>query len=238
MSTKLPKLDLRNIEPMTDNQRRIFDSFENGKNLFINGSAGTGKTFVSIYLALREIYTKPVFDTDIYNITIVRSAVPSRDIGFLPGNLEEKAAVYEGPYRDIVNELLQSDIYDSLKKQGHINFSTTSFMRGLTIDHSIVIVDESSNLTFRELNTIMTRMGDSSRIIFCGDFFQSDLKGSNERKGIYTFMKILSNMNDFDHVEMTERDIVRSGIVRDYIISMNQTLSGSLNGIQPQPVTA
>lgn len=241
MSNKLPKLNIRPIRPMTENQGKIFDAFYDDKNLFINGSAGTGKTFVSLFLALNELQDQTLDDMTYHNITIVRSAVPSREVGFLPGDLNEKLAVYEHPYRIIVDHLFESDgTYDALKRQEYINFVSTSYMRGLTIDNSIVIVDESENLQFKELNTVMTRMGQNSKIIFCGDFFQSDLKGSNERNGMKTFMKIVTNMYQFEHIEMNESDIVRSQLIKDYIMKMNEILSGRNinNGVQPNPVTA
>ena len=237
---KIPQLNIRRVNPMTENQSRIFEAFGNGQHLFITGSAGTGKTFVSLYLALNEKMNKPVYNTDIYDITIVRSAVPTRDIGFLPGDLAEKTAIYEQPYRDIVDNLYERvGMYDSLKANGEINFLTTSFMRGLTIDHSIVIVDETQNMNVSELSTIITRLGPSSRIIFCGDFFQTDLERERERNGLVTFMKILSEMEEFDLIEMTENDIVRSGIAKSFIMHRNHIESNrSIDGVFANAVSA
>lgn len=239
MSNKLPQLNIRTVKPLTENQERIFDSFDSGKHLFVNGSAGTGKTFVSLYLALREKYNKPVAETDIYDITIVRSAVPSRDMGFLPGSLEEKTEVYEQPYRDIVDDLYQRNgMYDALKSRSEINFITTSYLRGLTIDNSVVIVDETQNMNSAELATIITRLGEHSRVIFCGDFFQSDLTGK-EVSGMLTFMKILANMDEFELIELEEQDIVRSGIAKSFIIQMNHFFSNrSTDGIYANAATA
>lgn len=239
MSKKLPELKVKSIQPITDHQKSIFSEFEKGKHLFINGSAGTGKTFVSLYLALKELYMKPVAETDIYGITIIRSAVPTRDIGFLPGDLETKTAVYEEPYRSIVDDLFERKVYDELKKQGHVNFMTTSYLRGLTIDHNIVIVDEMQNMTEHEIDSIMTRIGNSSRVIFCGDFMQSDLVKLNDKRAMFFLMDIVDRMGSFAHIEMNEDDIVRSGLVRDFIIMRNKLYvernSNNAKGVQLQP---
>jgi len=221
VSTKLPSLNVEKIHPITDNQEVIFTEFRKGKNLFINGSAGTGKTYVSLYLALNEIFNKPVRDTDRYNITIVRSAVPTRDVGFLPGDLREKMAVYEEPYKAITDTLMNNEgMYDELKKRQYIDFMSTSYVRGLTIDHSVIIVDEVQNMSKMELRSIVTRMGESSRIIFCGDFFQSDLPAG--KSGMKEFMDILKRTDDVSFVELLQDDIVRSGFVKRYIMAENE----------------
>lgn len=244
MSNKLPSLNLDKIKPITKNQEDIFRNFDRGKNLFINGSAGTGKTFVSLYLALNEVFNKPVYETDVYNITIVRSAVPTRDVGFLPGDLNEKLAVYEQPYRDIVDSLMQqTGIYDKLKQNEYISFLSTSFIRGLTIDNSVIIVDEIQNMSEHELDSIITRVGEGSRIIFCGDFFQSDLTNRRERAGLASFMSILDTMECFAHVELKEDDIVRSGLVKEFLIQKNRMERhieprSFVGGLYPNPITA
>lgn len=200
--------ELQEIEPLTKSQLQVFES---DKHLLLHGCAGTGKTFISLYLALDDILKNN------YNrITIVRSIVPTRDIGFLPGREDEKAKVYEQPYIGILTELFGrgDDPYSQLKMKGLIDFTTTSFMRGITFRDSIVIVDECQNMTYHELDSIITRMDDNSRIIFCGDFYQSDLKGS----GINKFMSILKKMPEFDFVEFGLEDIVRSALVKSYLI--------------------
>lgn len=244
MSNKLPVLNIETIRPITKNQETIFQQFNAGKNLFINGSAGTGKTFVSLYLALNEIFNKPVYETDVYNITIVRSAVPTRDVGFLPGDLNEKIAVYEQPYRNIVDSLMrQEGIYDKLKQNEYINFMSTSFIRGLTIDHSIIIVDEMQNMSEHELDSIITRVGEGSRILFCGDFFQTDLTDRREKAGLASFMNILDTMDCFAHIELKEDDIVRSGLVKEFLIQKNRLKRqleprSFIGGLYPNPITA
>lgn len=216
MSKKLPQLDIKRIQPKTENQQHIFEAFKRGSNLFINGSAGTGKTFVSMYLALNEMYNKPLIETDIHRITIIRSIVPSRDIGFLPGSIEEKSAAYEAPYRDITDDLFEREgMYDSLKRQGHIQFYTTSFMRGLTIDNSIVVIDEVQNMTDMEIHSIATRIGDNSRVVFIGDFFQSDI--GTEKSGMSKFVMILKDTTQTEFVELGVDDVVRSGFVKEYL---------------------
>jgi predicted ribonuclease YlaK len=207
---------LKEIDPITDNQEIVFKDFFNGKNLLIHGLPGTGKSFISLYLALSEIQNFKTY----HNITIIRSVVPSRDMGFLPGSIKEKSKIYELPYQAICAELYgRGDAYEVLKNKGLIDFQTSSFLRGLTLDNSIIIVDECQNMTYQELSTIITRTGEHARIIFCGDYRQTDLKYSDEKKGIMDFMAILKRMNKyFTSIEFTEEDIVRSGLVKDFII--------------------
>lgn len=210
-------LKIRSIQPKTQNQKRAFDHYDEEYNLLLHGLAGTGKTFISLYLALSDILSQ---DCDQHNVTLVRSVVPTRDMGFLPGSEKEKSKVYEAPYSSICSELFgRGDAYEILKTKNLINFITTSYIRGLTLDDTIVIVDEASNLNFHELDSIITRLGENSRIMFCGDFRQSDLIRDEERKGLLTFMKILDTIEEFQTVEFEEDDIVRSSIVKDYIIS-------------------
>jgi phosphate starvation-inducible PhoH-like protein len=201
-------LDLAVLDPMTNNQSRAFAS---KKHLVLEGAAGTGKSYCSIYLGLEDIS-----DGKYQSMTIIRSCVPTRDIGFLPGNTEEKTAVYEAPYQEICNSLFgRGDAYQILKKKDIINFITTSFIRGITLDNTVIIVDEVQNMTFQELDSIITRVGANCRIIFCGDYNQSDLKGN----GLKDFLKILNAMGDFDTISFTKEDIVRSGLVKSYIIN-------------------
>jgi phosphate starvation-inducible protein PhoH len=207
---------LKDIEPITKNQEIVFRDFSIGKNLLIHGLPGTGKSFISLYLALSEIENFKTYK----NITIIRSVVPSRDMGFLPGSIVEKSKIYELPYMSICNELYgRGDAYDILKNKKIIDFQTSSFLRGLTLDNSIIIIDECQNMTFQELSTIITRTGSNSRVIFCGDYRQTDLKYSDEKSGIFHFMDILNNMTKyFSCVEFQAEDIVRSGLVKDFII--------------------
>lgn len=213
-------LKLKNIKPKTKNQERIFKDFVNERNLLIHGYPGTGKSFVSLYLALNEIENFKSY----HNVTIIRSVVPSRDMGFLPGSIKDKSKVYEMPYQSICSELYgRGDAYDILKNKKIINFETSSFLRGLTFENTIVIVDECQNMTFQELSTIITRVGNNSKIIFCGDYRQTDLKYENERSGIFYFMEIIMRMkNYFSLIELDEEDIVRSGLVKDFIIKKAQ----------------
>lgn len=208
-------MDLISIKPRTQNQKRTFEEYAKNKNLLLHGVAGTGKTFISLYLALKELYSP---NNTKENIIIVRSVVPSRDMGFLPGNQKEKAKAYEAPYYSIFTELFnRGDAYEYLKKRESVNFLSTSFIRGTTFTNSIIVVDECQNMNWQELDTVMTRIGSNSKIIFSGDFRQSDLK-INERDDLKKFINILSNMNDFSHIEFAVDDIVRSDIVKDYIV--------------------
>ena len=211
------------VTPATDNQRKVFQDYKDGKNLFLYGAAGTGKTFITLYLALQEALRN---ETPYDCVYIVRSAVPTREIGFLPGDEEDKTALFQVPYQNMVkfmfeqpNEQAFNILYDRLKNQGSMMFLTTSFLRGITLDNAIIIVDEAQNLTFHELDTIITRVGMDSKIMFCGDFFQTDLQKSVEKEGIKHFMSILRGMDSFATIEFTLGDIVRSGMVKEYLIS-------------------
>ena len=211
------------IKPITDNQKQVFATWKKGQNQFLFGSAGTGKTFVSLYLALNDIFDlkKPH-----ERVILVRSLIPTREIGFLPGDEEDKAALYQVPYQNMVqfmfempNEQAFNGLYDKLKGQSSLFFLSTSFLRGLTFDNSIIIVDECQNLNFHELDTIITRVGQDSKIVFCGDFDQSDLQKTNEKNGLHDFLRILEEMEEFNCTEFTIGDIVRSGFVRNYLIN-------------------
>jgi|TARA_R110000782_G_scaffold44426_1_gene99400 predicted ribonuclease YlaK len=213
---------LTKIKPVTDSQKQVFDTWKEGKNQFLFGCAGTGKTFISVYLALQDVLKN---DTPFDKVVVVRSLIPTREIGFLPGDEEDKAALYQVPYSNMMqfmfeqpNEQAFSMLYDRLKAQGSFYFLSTSFLRGLTFDNSIIIVDECQNLNFHELDTIITRVGQDSKIVFCGDFGQSDLTRTNERNGLMNFLQILQEMKEFNCVEFDIGDIVRSGFVRNYLI--------------------
>ena len=226
-STKKTKeINLNNlvsIKPITDNQKIIFDSWKEGKNHFLFGAAGTGKTFISLYLAMQNVLD---LKSPYERVFVVRSLIPTREIGFLPGDEEDKAALYQVPYQNMVkfmfeqpNEQSFINLYDRLKGQGSLYFLSTSFLRGLTFDNAIIIVDECQNMNFHELDTITTRVGQDSRIVFCGDFDQSDLQKMNEKNGLHDFLRILEEMDEFNCVEFTIGDIVRSGFVRSYLIN-------------------
>ena len=215
--------NLTTVKPIGDNQKEVFSTWKKGKNQFLFGAAGTGKTFISLYLALNDVFDlKKPYD----KVVLVRSLIPTREIGFLPGDEEDKAALYQVPYQNMVqfmfelpNEQQFNTLYDKLKGQGSLFFLSTSFLRGLTFDNSIIIVDECQNLNFHELDTIITRVGQDSKIVFCGDFDQSDLIRQNERNGLHNFLRILNEMEEFNCVEFTLGDIVRSGFVRTYLIN-------------------
>lgn len=210
-------LIIEEIEPMTYNQKEVFGSYNTGNNILLHGCAGTGKTFLSLYLAIRDVVNKV---DQKKRVIIVRSVVPTRDMGFLPGSVNEKTKVYETPYRDLMSSMFnRGDAYDILKSKGMIEFVTTSFVRGQTWDDAIVIIDEAQNLSFQELNSVITRVGENSRIILCGDGKQDDLSSERykEYSGLTQFTTILNNMQSFDSIEFKTDDIVRSGLVREYI---------------------
>ena len=214
---------LLDIDPLTDNQRKLFDAYAEGKHLVAYGCAGTGKTFITLYNALREVLDER---TPYEKIYLVRSLVATREIGFLPGSYEDKSDIYQIPYKNMVKYMFQmpSDaefemLYGNLKSQETIKFWSTSFLRGTTLDNAIVIVDEFQNCTAHELDSIITRVGENSKIMFCGDASQSDLQKSNERNGIVDFMSILRKMPSIDIIEFGVDDIVRSGLVKEYILA-------------------
>ena len=201
------------VKPITDTQKIVFETWKKGQNQFLFGAAGTGKTFISLYLALKDIFDQK---TKYEKVILVRSLIPTRDIGFLPGDEEDKSALYQVPYQNMVqfmfempNEQAFNSLYDKLKGQGSLYFLSTSFLRGLTFDNSIIIVDECQNLNFHELDTIITRVGQDSKIVFCGDFDQSDLLKHNEKNGLHDFLRILEEMEEFNCSEFTIGDIVR-----------------------------
>ena len=218
---------LVDISPLTDNQKLLFDSYNQQKNVVAYGVAGTGKTFITLYKALKDVLDET---TPYERVYIVRSLVSTREIGFLPGDHEDKADIYQIPYKHMVKYMFQmpSDadfemLYGNLRSQETIKFWSTSFIRGTTLDNAIIIVDEFQNLNFHELDSIITRVGENSKICFCGDATQSDLTKTNDRNGIVDFMNILRKMVSFDIIEFDVNDIVRSGLVKEYIVAKLQS---------------
>jgi predicted ribonuclease YlaK len=214
---------IRKIEPLTDNQELFFKEYKEDKNLVAYGCAGTGKTFITLYNAILDVLDPK---TPYEKIYIVRSLVPTREIGFLPGDHEDKSSLYQIPYKNMVKYMFEMPddnafemLYANLKAQGTISFWSTSFIRGTTLDNVIVIVDEFQNLNFHELDSMITRVGESSKIHFCGDATQTDLIKTAEKNGIVDFIRILKNMPSFSMVEFEAEDICRSGLVKEYIIA-------------------
>ena len=209
------------IDPLTDNQKQLFDSYKEGKHLIAYGAAGTGNTFITLYNALQDVLNER---TPYERIYLVRSLVATREIGFLPGSHEDKADIYQIPYKNMVKYMFQmpSDVdfemlYGNLKAQETIKFWSTSFLRGTTLDNAIVIVDEFQNMNFHELDSIITRVGENTKICFCGDARQSDLMKDKEKNGIVDFMNVLRKMPSFDIIEFGIDDIIRSGLVKEYL---------------------
>ena len=212
---------LRDIEPLTPNQQLLFNSYETGKNIVAYGCAGTGKTFITLYNAIKDVLDEK---TPYEKVYVVRSLVATREIGFLPGDHEDKSWLYQLPYKAMVKYMfeMRTDadfqmLYANLKAQDTIDFWSTSFIRGTTFDNAIIIVDEFQNLNFHELDSIITRVGQNSKIMFCGDARQSDLTKTNDRNGIIDFMRILQQMESFSCIEFGLDDIVRSGLCKEYL---------------------
>jgi phosphate starvation-inducible protein PhoH len=216
------KLDhLKTFDPLTHNQKLFFDAYKRGDYfLALHGVAGTGKTFIACYKALEEVLDR---NNPFNKIIIVRSAVQSREMGHLPGDVDEKLEIYQQPYRQICHTLFdRKDAYDRLVEQGYIEFISTSFIRGMSFDDAIIIVDEMQNMNFEEIDTVMTRVGYRSKIIWCGDYRQTDLRKNGDKTGILKFFDIAHHMNAFTRVEFTADDIVRSSLVKDYILAKLQ----------------
>jgi phosphate starvation-inducible protein PhoH len=218
------KLDhLKTFDPLTPNQEAFFKAYKAG-DYFIGmfGSAGTGKTFCSMYRAIEEAMDK---GNSFKRVVVVRSCVQTRDVGFLPGSLEEKGEIYELPYKEIAATLFdRPDAWDRLKEQGHARFISTTAIRGISIDDAIVVVDECQNMSFQELNTIITRVGYRSKIIFVGDWKQNDLvKSKYDTSGLLEFLNVARKMNEFTEFTFTRDDIVRSSLVKSWVIACEET---------------
>ena len=214
---------MREIDPLTQNQQSLFNAYAENKHLVAYGCAGTGKTFITLYNALRDVLDP---NTPYDKVYIVRSLVATREIGFLPGDHEDKSSLYQIPYKHMVKYMFEMRteadfqmLYGNLKTQGTIDFWSTSFIRGTTFDKAIIIVDEFQNLNYHELDSIMTRVGEETKIMFCGDATQTDLIKQNERNGIHDFMRVLRLMSSVDIIEFGVEDIVRSGLVKEYILA-------------------
>ena len=219
---------MRSVEPLTESQKELFRCYQNNQNLVAYGCAGTGKTFITLYNALKDVMDMKSPYEKIY---IVRSLVATREIGFLPGDHEDKSSLYQIPYKNMVKYMFELPteadfemLYGNLKTQGTISFWSTSFIRGTTLDNAIVIVDEFQNLNYHELDSIITRIRENSKIMFCGDATQSDLTKSAEKNGIADFMKILRIMPSVDIIEFGVEDIVRSGLVKEYLLAKMETI--------------
>jgi phosphate starvation-inducible PhoH-like protein/PhoH-like ATPase len=215
--------NINHIQPLTNNQKLTFREYNAGKHLMLHGIAGTGKSFLSMYLSLNQVLSE---NSPYKKIVIIRTVVPTRDVGFLPGNAKEKTKVYEAPYQAICTELFgRGDAYEYLKARGVIEFMSTSFVRGITLSDCIVIVDEMQNANGHELDSVITRVGNNCRVIFSGDFRQSDFTRDTDKNGLHTFIEIIKSIRDFSLIEFDVEDIVRSQLVKEYIIAKSK-LSG------------
>jgi len=207
-------LKIKTLTPLTRNQQLAFQSYSKGKHLMLHGTAGSGKTLCAVYLALKDVLDG-VYDKAI----IIRSVVPSRDIGFLPGDQEAKIKVYETPYVQLCKELFnRSDAYKLLQHRQSLEFISTSFIRGLTISNSVVIVDECQNMNWGELSTVMTRIGTNCKVLICGDTKQSDLSERDGKQDLLKLINVLKRLKTFEFVQMTSEDIVRGEFCKNFIV--------------------
>ncbi len=229
MSAKPSRLRLEHLikrEPMTEAQAEVFTAWKEKQNIAMTGSAGTGKTFIALYLALETVLDK---DNLYDQVVVVRSAVPTRDIGFLPGTQEEKEEPYKAIYKSIIGDLFDDkDAFNKMVTFKHLDFINTSYIRGLTLNNSIIVIDEAQNCNYHELCSVITRMGENCKILVCGDYAQSDFTKQTEQKGILNFITILEHMKDFEVVEFEWKDIVRSGMVRDFLMTKEMVESAKL----------
>ena len=212
---------LKKINPLTENQRRTFSAYDNDKHLLLIGTAGTGKSFLSIYLGMQDIMEQRTHE----KMIIIRSVVSSRDVGFLPGNNKEKSKVYEAPYYAIFSELFgRGDAYDYLKNKNLVEFMNTSFVRGITLNDSVVVIDEVQNMTWHEITSVFTRVGKNCKVIFVGDTRQNDLhaKRDSEASGIEKLIRVLDHMQEFETTTFKPEDIVRSQIIKSFILTCDK----------------
>jgi predicted ribonuclease YlaK len=217
-SLRLRLDDMITVQPKTQKQREFFEAYRDGHYFMcLHGVAGTGKSYIALYRALEEVMDK---SNPYEKVVIIRSAVQSRDMGHLPGSADDKMEVYIQPYRQITSDLFKrGDAWNRLVEQGHIEFLSTSFIRGTTFSNAVLLIDEFQNMNFEELDTIITRVGHTSKIIFCGDVRQTDLKRRDDKSGLPKFLAIADSMKQFSRFEFTLDDIVRSSLVKDYIIA-------------------
>lgn len=215
-------LSINSFWPKTDNQGKVFDLYQEDKNLLLYGTAGTGKTFLSLYLSLKEILSG---NSCRKKLIIYRTAQPTKQIGFLPGDEKEKAAVYEAPYRGLCEVLFgRADAYEVLKQRGVIDFRLTSFVGGTTIDNAIILIDEVQNMSTVEWFHVLSRTGLNSKVMLCGDSKQDVLtnKRFNETSGFQELLKVSEDIPSMESVQFNIDDIVRSGFVRELIESMEK----------------
>ena len=226
MPKYINKNNLLPIEAIGPAQTEAFAKYKENKNLFLTGSAGTGKTFVLLYLAFADVFD----DESPYDkVILIRSLLPSRDAGFHSGSLEEKANYYQAPYRQLVKFLFEMQskdefaaLWDLLIEQESVEFQTTSFLRGQTFDNAIIICDEAQNLNFAELDTVMCRVGQNTKIMFSGDEAQTAFINNDDKEGMYNFQGILGEMEECEVIKFGIGDILRSGLCRSYLIAKEQ----------------
>lgn len=221
--------DIKHWKPKTANQKKIVTEYHADQNICATGSVGTGKTFVAIALAMQDVLDGSQL---VDKLMVIRSCVPTRDSGFIPGNMDEKCAPYEEPYEDIVNEIFEYHLaWDDLKTLGYIEFRPTTYLRGLTWNNAVILIDEPQNMNFSELMSVVTRAGINSKIIMCGDTNQVDLNPRKEESGYDDWLKIAETIKLFSIIDFVAADIVRCPLVKEIIEAVeNYTIDDVKSG--------
>lgn len=200
------------VQPRTAGQREYLDAIDHHDIVLCTGPAGTGKTYLSVAMAVTYLRRKQV-----ERIILCRPAVEAgENLGYLPGSVEQKVSPYLIPLQDALNELLKVDKVRKLQSAGVIEIAPLAFMRGRSLNHAFIILDEAQNTTYQQMKMFLTRMGRGSKMVVAGDLTQVDLNG--KRSGFSTAIHILENIpNEVGVVHLTDSDVVRHKTVQAII---------------------
>jgi phosphate starvation-inducible PhoH-like protein len=200
------------IRPKTVNQKKLVREISDNDLVFALGPAGTGKTYISVAMAVRALKTKQV-----KKIIITRPAVEAgENLGFLPGDLKEKIDPYLRPIYDALNDMIPFEKLKYYMEREIIEIAPLAYMRGRTLHNAFILLDEAQNTTPMQMKMFLTRMGPDSKMIVTGDTSQIDLP-SNQRSGLKEATRILWNVKGIGFVELSDKDVVRHRLVRDII---------------------
>jgi len=206
------------IKAKTRNQKKLVEAAEANDIVFALGPAGTGKTYTAVALAVRALKNKVV-----KKIILTRPAVEAGEsLGFLPGDLKDKVDPYLRPLYDALDDMLPTEKLNFFMASRVIEVAPLAFMRGRTLDHAFIILDEAQNATSTQLKMFLTRLGPSAKCIITGDLSQIDLP-RNQHSGLQRSIDILSNLDGIGTVRLTTEDVVRHRLVKDIIIAYNRS---------------